>query len=272
VQGYVYAARLHAAKLATLLGHHERAAELRQQARTLQERFETVFWCEDLGLYALALDGDKQPCRVRSSNAGHCLFSGIARPDRARRVADVLLSDVCFSGWGVRTLAMTEPRYNPMSYHNGSVWPHDNALIAAGLARYGFQEHALTIMTALFDASRQVDLNRLPELYCGFPRQPGHGLTLYPVACSPQAWAAGAIFLLLQASLGLTVDAVQQQLRFSEPLLPEWLETVRIANLRVGPAVIDLALHRRADRVDVQVLRKRGTLEIVFSPREDEPS
>src|SRR5262249_31125702 len=155
-------------------------------------RFEKTFWCEDLGTYALALDGAKQLCRVRTSNAGHCLFTGIAAPERAVRVARTLLGPESFSGWGVRTLATTEARYNPMSYHNGSIWPHDNALIALGLSRYGLEEEVLQIMNGLFDASLFLDLHRLPELFCGFVRRPGEGPTLYPVACAPQSWAAAA--------------------------------------------------------------------------------
>src|SRR5262249_18706907 len=157
-----------AARLADALGKHARARDLRARALELRGRFDAAFWCDDLRTYALALDGNKRPCRVRTSNAGHCLFSGIALPERARQLADQLLSPEMCSGWGVRTLATTERRYNPMSYHNGSVWPHDNALIAAGFARYDLKEHAMRVMTGLFDASLFLDLNRLPELFCGF--------------------------------------------------------------------------------------------------------
>ena len=191
VQGYVYAARRGAADLAAILGHTERSEALSRQAAALRERFESAFWCDDLGTYALALDGDKKPCRVRTSNAGHCLFTGIADRERARRVANVLLSQESFSGWGVRTVAAGEARYNPMSYHNGSIWPHDNALIAQGLAHYGLKEGVLRILTGLFEASTFLDLHRLPELFCGFERRPGEGPTLYPVACSPQSLVGG---------------------------------------------------------------------------------
>src|SRR5262249_43161444 len=160
----------------------------------LKRRFEEVFWNEGLGTYALALDGEKKPCLVRTSNPGHCLYTGIATRPHALRVAEQLLSVDSFSGWGVRTVTSGESRYNPMSYHNGSVWPHDNAIIASGLARYGLKIAAGRILAGLFDASLFVDLRRLPELFCGFDRRPGEGPTLYPVACAPQAWSAGAPF------------------------------------------------------------------------------
>src|SRR5204862_182367 len=195
-------------------------------AEQLRERFEAAFWCEDLSTYALALDGGKRQCRVVTSNAGHCLFAGIASEERAERLAKTLMAQASFSGWGIRTVATNARGYNPMSYHNGSVWPHDNALIAAGLARYRLTRPALKILTGLFDASLFVDLHRLPELFCGFPRRPGKGPTLYPVACSPQSWAAGAVFMLLQACLGLRVCAREKQIRIQHPLLPESLQHV----------------------------------------------
>jgi glycogen debranching enzyme len=263
VQGYVYAAKRHAAALAELLGERERAETLRRQAAVLQAAFERAFWCEELATYALALDGAKRPCRVRASNAGHCLFAGIASPERAARVAQTLLSPAGTSGWGIRTLATTERRYNPMSYHNGSVWPHDNALIAAGLAAYGLKEQTLAIMTRLFDASRFVALQRMPELYCGFGRMPGQGPTLYPVACTPQSWAAGAVFLLLQACLGLTIDGPGARLRFRHPRLPAALEAVRITGLRVGAAEVDLALQRHPEGVGINVLRRSGRVDVI---------
>jgi glycogen debranching enzyme len=264
VQGYAYAAKRAAAVLAAALGNADMAARLENQARELQERFERAFWCDDLSTYALALDGDKRPCRVRSSNPGHCLMAGIADPERARRTAGTLLNASSFSGWGVRTLADGEVRYNPMSYHNGSVWPHDNALIAYGFARYGFKPEVLQVLQAMFDASTFVDLHRLPELFCGFSRRPGEGPTLYPVACAPQAWAAAAVFMCLQACLGLEVKAIQRQLCFNYPLLPEALPDVRIHNLRVGEASVDLQLVRHKNNVGINVLRREGQVEILM--------
>ena len=264
VQAYVYAARRAAADLALALGRPERAAELARQAQALRERFEQAFWCEELSTFALALDGAKRPCRVRTSNAGHCLLADLVSPAHARRVADTLLDEASFSGWGIRTVAATESRYNPMSYHNGSVWPHDNALIAAGLARYGLKDAVLKILTGLFDASLFVDLHRMPELFCGFPRRPGEGPTLYPVACAPQAWAAGAVFLLLQAALGLRISAVERRISFTYPRLPEALKEVRLTNLRVGDASVDLLLQRHGKDVGTNILRREGEVEIML--------
>ncbi len=265
VQGYVYAAKLGAAELAALLGDHIRARELAKQAQSLCQRFEESFWCDELSTYALALDGRKQPCRVRTSNAGHCLFAGIVSEERARRVASTLTNETSFSGWGIRTVATSEARYNPMSYHNGSVWPHDNALIAAGFARYGLKESAAMILAGLLDASLFLDLHRLPELFCGFPRRPGESPTLYPVACAPQSWASGAVFLLLEACLGLSVVASERKLVFSKPLLPRFLRQVTIRELRVGEARVDLLLTRHDEGdVGVNVLRREGAVEVAI--------
>ena len=265
VQGYVYAAKRDMARLATLLGHSELAGNLVSDAHALQSRFEEAFWSEDLGTYVLALDGKKRQCRVRASNAGHCLFTEMVTREHAARTAETLLSQESFSGWGIRTLASGQARYNPMSYHNGSVWPHDNALIADGLARYGFKDMALRILTGLFDASLFVDLHRLPELFCGFPRRPGDGPTLYPVACSPQSWAAASVFLLLQACLGLSVDGPNKRLVFSNPVLPPFLSEVLIRNLRVGESTVDVSLHRYPDDVGINVSRRDGEVNVVIS-------
>ena len=262
VQGYVFAARRMAAQLALALGKPEQAADLWRQAEALQERFESEFWCDDLSTYVLALDGKKRQCRVRTSNAGHCLLTGIANPERAWLTAQTLLREELFSGWGVRTIASNEARYNPMSYHNGSVWPHDNALIAWGMARYGLKEPVLKILTGMFDASLFVDLHRLPELFCGFVRRPGEGPTLYPVACAPQAWAAASVFLLLQACLGLSIHGAEERIRFSNPTLPEFLQEIRIDNLRVGKATVDLMIERHPQDVSVRVLRMDGQIII----------
>lgn len=263
VQGYVYDAKRSAAMLARVLGAEGRARELEEQAERLKRRFNEAFWCEAIGSYALALDGRKRPCAVPSSNAGQALLSGIAEPRLARRVADTLLSEDGFSGWGVRTIARSASRYNPMSYHNGSIWPHDNSMIAAGLARYGLKEQALRVMTGLFDASLQVEINRLPELFCGFQRLPGQGPTLYPVACLPQAWASGSVFHLLEACLGMSFDASRPQLSFDNPHLPPYIRWLNINGLQVGNAVVDLALRRHPRHVAVNVQRKQGDLEII---------
>jgi len=263
VQGYVYAAKRGAAHLASILGDHKRAGELESQASTLRKRFEEAFWCDDISSYALALDGQKQQCRIRTSNPGHCLYTGIASADHAYRIAHSLLSQDCFSGWGIRTVASDESRYNPLSYHNGSVWPHDNALIAAGLARYGFKDMAGEILSALLAVSTFVELHRLPELFCGLERRTREGPTLYPVACAPQAWAAGAVFLLLQSCLGLSLNAEKKQIRLDGPYLPEPLSELWIRDLRVGEACVDLFLERRANLVRLQILDKRGEVEVI---------
>jgi glycogen debranching enzyme len=263
VQGYVYEARVRAARLADVLGHEERAAALRQQAQTMKERFLDAFWCEDISMYALALDGRKQPCRVRSSNAGHCLFTGIAAPEHARQIADALLENDFFTGWGIRTISAKEKRYNPMSYHNGSVWPHDNAIIAAGMARYGYKKAAAKVPEGLLDASIFVDLHRIPELFCGFARRPGEAPTLYPVACSPQSWASASVFLLLQACLGLTINAPLSRVYLSYTCLPPSVEQLRIRNLQVGTGSLSLSLHRYPQDVGVNVERREGDIEIL---------
>jgi glycogen debranching enzyme len=263
IQAYAYAARVGTAQLAEALELPERAAELRAQAENLRRRFEDAFWLDDLGTYALALDGDKRPTRVRTSNAGHCLASGIVARDRAARVAETLMDDASFSGWGVRTVSAGESRYNPMSYHNGSIWPHDSAMVAMGLGRYGHHDAAARILTGLFEASRHFDLMRLPELFCGFTRRAGEAPTLYPVACSPQSWAAGAPFMLLQACLGLEVDAQARTVRLSHARLPLFLDHLTIENLAVGDARIDLHLERQRTGVGLNILDRTGDVEVM---------
>ena len=235
---------------------------LRTEAGELRERFELAFWNEELQTYNIALDGTKKPCNVRSSNAGQVLWSGIAYPEHARRAAETLFSPASFSGWGIRTLAQGEVRYNPMSYHNGSVWPHDNAIIAGGLARYDMQDKAAILLGALFEASLFMDLHRLPELFCGFVRRGGEGPTAYPVACSPQAWASACPFSLLQACLGLSFHFEEPRIRFEHPILPYFLQRVEIFNLQVGQAHLDLALERHKNDVGINVLRKEGDVEV----------
>jgi glycogen debranching enzyme len=263
VQGYTYAAKFAAAMLSRALGDDARADALTREATTLRERFEDAFWCEDIGTYALALDGRKKPCRVITSNAGQCLFTGIASDEHARRVAQTLLDKPSFSGWGIRTVATTEARYNPMSYHNGSVWPHDNAMIAAGFARYRLRSEASKVLSVLFDASRSFDLHRLPELFCGFPRRTGESPTLYPVSCSPQTWSSGAVFLLLGACLGLEVNGPQRTLSFTSPMLPEAVDDMQIERLKVADATVNLAFTRHGDDVGVNVLRREGDCSVI---------
>ena len=262
VQGYVFAAKQLAARCALRLGKTDRAVELQAEARLLAERFEQAFWCEELGTYALALDGARQPCRVRTSNAGQLLFTGIVREDRALRVAADLMRPDFFTGWGIRTVARGEARYNPMSYHDGSIWPHDNALIALGLARYGLKHSVEQVFKGLFDAATYMDFRRLPELFCGFRREKQRGPTLYPVACAPQAWASATPFTLLEAALGLEFDARRGEIRLRNPRLPAFLDEVVLRDLRLGPSSVDLRVRRHGDDVSMEVLRTRGRIQV----------
>lgn len=262
VQGYTYAAKLAAARLSRIAGA-DKKADLEVKAENLRVKFEEHFWCDEISSYALALDGHKRPCRVRTSNAGHCLYTGIASPEHAKRVAETLFQPESFNGWGVRTVASGEKRYNPLSYHDGSIWPHDNSLIAAGLAKYGFKHLAGKILMSLLDISTQVELHRLPELFCGVDRREGEGPTLYPVACSPQAWAAAAPFLILQACLGVSISAERKRISFDDPYLPEGIPNLEIKNLRCGGIRVDLFLERRNDSVLVHKAGAPSAIEIV---------
>jgi glycogen debranching enzyme len=265
VQAYVYGAKRGLARAARRLGRPKRADALEADAARLREAFAEAFWCEDLGGFALALDGHKRRCRVRSSNSGHALLTGLAHPEHAEIVARTLLDPDYFSGWGVRTLAASAARFNPMSYHNGSVWPHDNALLAAGLARYGETRAAATLFSAFLDASRAMEEQRLPELLCGFERHAGEAPTRYPVACSPQAWAAGAVCLLFQATLGLSVDAAARRIRLARPVLPHGIDQVTLYGVEAEGAVVDLLLERSGDGLDLRVLRRAGDLDVVLA-------
>jgi glycogen debranching enzyme len=262
VQGYVYCAKLLAARCAKRLGRMQDARRLKAEAALLAERFDASFWCPELGTYALALDGAKEPCRVRSSNAGQVLFTGIAKPERALEVGEGLLRPNFFSGWGIRTIANTEARYNPMSYHNGSIWPHDNALIALGLARYGMKRSVERVFKGLFDAATYMEMRRLPELFCGFQRGRGRGPTLYPVACSPQAWASATPFTLIEASLGLQFDPAANEIRLHNPSLPSFLDEVVIRNLQLKESSVDLKVRRHANDVSVEILERRGDIQV----------
>jgi glycogen debranching enzyme len=263
VQAYVYGAKRHAALLAGALGHHSHATSLQAQAMSLRHEFETKFWCDELSVYALALDGAKRPCRVVSSNSGQVLLTGIASPERAQRVADTLLAPGIFSGWGIRSVANTAARYNPMSYHNGSVWPHDNGLIAMGMARYGQKRAASQVFAALFDAASYMDLRRLPELFCGFVRRPHNAPTQYPVACSPQAWASATTLCLLQATLGLELFDGSREVAFYRPVLPDFIDHVHLRNLRLSGGSVDVLLHRHGNDVAATVTRRDGDVVVV---------
>jgi glycogen debranching enzyme len=264
VQGYVFAAKRAIAHYARRTGQEGCADKLEIEARRLAERFEAAFWCPDLKTYALALDSEKKPCRVRTSNAGQVLLSGIASPERAAQVAEGLLGPQFFSGWGIRTVASGQPRYNPMSYHNGSIWPHDNSLIAFGLARYNQKAAVERLFTALFNTASYMEFRRLPELFCGLQRARGRGPTLYPVACSTQAWASATPFALLAASLGLEFDPQAGEIRMRNPHLPAFLDEVVLRKLRLGEASLDIKVRRHQGDVSVEVLESRGTVQLAI--------
>ena len=253
VQAYVVAAKRAAADMASAIGDAEMAERLRTEADRLRKAFEAKYWCEELGTYVLALDGDKQACAVSTSNAGHVLFCGVAETERAVRVGRTLMDSSLFSGWGIRTVATDASLYNPMSYHNGSVWPHDCSIVAAGLARYGMRDSVGRIFTGLFDAACRFSDFRLPELFCGFARHAGEGPVCYPSACTPQAWASGSVFLLLQASLGVDINVEAGVITVANPFLPDWLDRVVVKELKVGQGRATLHFRRNGADVDVDI-------------------
>lgn len=246
VQAYVYAAKISASKIARKLQEIDLASKLEEEARVLKKRFNESFWDDELEAFVLALDGEKQPCRIVASNAGHALYSGIVGDDKAAKLVRRLLQEDMYTGWGVRTVSSQAARYNPMSYHNGSVWPHDVAVIASGMGRYGFHQEAAQLLSGMFDASLFVHLQRLPELFCGMNRRKGEGPTAYPVACSPQAWSVAAVFMMLQAILQVHIQADQQQILFHKPILPAFLPAVSIRELQLGHEMVDIELIRYA--------------------------
>lgn len=266
VQSYVYGAKVHAGKLASQLDNQNLSLKLFNEAAVLKKNFNENFWDEELSTFVLALDGDKKPCRVRSSNAGHCLFTGIADNDKAAILADTLLNSDMFSGWGVRTLSSLSGRYNPMSYHNGSIWPHDNALIAYGLSKYGLQKHVLKIMESIFDASLFIELQRIPELYCGFDKRQSIGPTAYPVACSPQAWAVGTVFMLLQSCLRIDISAINKTITFDRITLPDYLNEIHLTDLKLGDKKCSLTINRsQFGDVGFNIIHKPDDWEIIIN-------
>jgi glycogen debranching enzyme len=243
VQGYAYAALRGAAGLAEVRGHFTEAERWRKRAETLRATIERLFWIPELSFYAIAVNGDGAACKVRASNAGHLLYCGVAEPERGAMVAAQLLASGSASGWGIRTLAQGQSRYNPMSYHNGSVWPHDTAICAAGIGRYAEPSAVIRIVSEMFEAATHFGM-RLPELYCGFERMAGQGPVPYPVACLPQAWAAGSVFMLLQALLGVQIDGVSGEVHIRRPALPIGIEAIEIAGLEVSGSRIGLSFQR----------------------------
>jgi glycogen debranching enzyme len=261
VQAYAYAAYRSLSRVFMALGDDKLASKLEQDAAALARRVNRDFWLEE-GFYAIALDGSRQAAASISSNAGQALWGGIASRARAGKVVKRLMEDDMFSGWGIRTLSATSKRYNPLGYHMGTVWPHDNSLIAMGFKRYGFEDELNEVATALFDAARAFPYYRLPELFGGDERSVHQAPVPYPVACRPQAWAAGSIPMMTQAILGLCPDAPARKLTIVRPHLPYWLESVRVNALRVGSAEVDLRYRRRAGETRVEVTDIRGDLRV----------
>jgi glycogen debranching enzyme len=248
VQGYAFLAYTKMARLADMRGEHALSARWLERAQRLRQEVEARFWMPEENFYGIAIDGRGDLCRVKASNPGHLLFCGLPSPERARKVIDQLLTPAFDSGWGLRTLAKGEARFNPMSYHDGSVWPHDTALCVAGMARYGEREGVVRILSQMFETAVHFEM-RLPELYCGFPRFPGEPPVAYPVACMPQAWAAGSVFMLLQACLGITVDGWTGQIEVEHPRLPIGIDSLGLEGLRMGDHHVDLLFQHAGERV-----------------------
>jgi glycogen debranching enzyme len=264
VQAYVFLAKHRMADVFESLGEQARADELRAVATELRRRFNEQFWVEEERYFAMALDGDKRPVKTVTTNPAHGLYCMLIDPEHADDLAGRLLKPDMFSGWGIRTMSKSSVSYNPMSYHNGSVWPHDNALIAAGLKRYGYHKQTNRIATAMFETANHSDYMRLPELFCGFTRRTPNRPVSYPVACSPQAWAAGSPFLLLQAMLGLSAQAHNNLLTINSPVLPPWLNTVELKNLRVGDSTLHLVFRREGETTSFSMLSKEGSVRVVM--------
>jgi glycogen debranching enzyme len=265
IQGYVYDAKRRLADLAERLGELELSNKLAAEAAELQRKFEQAFWMDDVGFYAIALDRDKRQVGSIGSNPGHCLWSGIVAPERVNAVVDRLLDPTMDCGWGIRTYASGQPGYNPVGYHTGTVWPHDNALIAAGMKRAGRHDAADRVASRIFEAAQHSPDFRLPELFCGFDRGLADVPVPYPVACSPQAWSAATALSLLQTMLGMHADAARDVLELDRPHLPSWLGKVTVHELRVGERTVDLLFHRwRGTTTSAEVLRRDGPLELVI--------
>jgi glycogen debranching enzyme len=265
IQGYVYDAKLRTAALARRLGDDALAERLEREAGDLRERFNAAFWMDQQGFYALGLDADKKQIGAIASNAGHCLWSGIVPPERVKPVIDRLLDPALDCGWGIRTYAAGQPGFNPVGYHTGAVWPHDNAIIAAGMKRAGNHEAADRIASRIFEAAQHAPDFRLPELFCGFERGASAAPVPYPVACSPQAWAAASPLFLLQTMLGMRAEAADGILELDRPHLPGWLGKVTVHDLHVGERTVDLLFHRwRGTTTSAEVLRRDGPLELLI--------
>ncbi len=264
VQAYVYAAKIRLSDIARMKKRLDLADQWEDEAKDLKRRFNQDFWMDDEDFCALALDGEGKPVNSISSNPGHCLSLGILLPEKAYSVAERLRAPDMFSGWGIRTLSSLSPAYNPMGYHVGSVWPHDNSMIALGLRSLGLIDQALELSQGLIDMTLNQPYNRPPELFCGYQRQEDKAPVNYPVACSPQAWATGSIFQLLQMMVNLVPDARNNCLRIIDPALPESINQLSLHNLRVGSTLLDLEFERSGTTTACRVAKKRGNLRVVI--------
>ncbi len=266
VQGYFYSAKIKMAWLASYLGDIELASQILSEAEEFKKNFHRAFWMEDEEYYALALDKDGRQLKVISSNPGHLLETGILEPEYAQKVTDKLFKNDMFSGWGIRTLSYDSVAYNPMSYHNGSIWPHDNSLIAAGLSKIGDTDSVLKITTVMFEAARLMHYKRLPELFCGFSRhyERQDPPVLYPVACIPQAWATASVFLLIQSMLNMEPDAQSRKLRILNPKLPNWLNVLEMHDLKVGDSSVSIEFRKTSKGLVIDVFNKKGKLDIII--------
>ena len=262
VQGYIYAAKNGVAKVFECLGDMERGAQLRREADRLRRRINEAFWVRE-GFFGLALEANGNLSRAVTSNAGQLLWSGAPFRGRARQQIDRLMQRDMYSGWGIRTLSSAAQGYNPLGYHRGTVWPHDNALIISGMKRYGAEKELNELATGLFDAAAAFPYLRLPELFSGAPRASQQSPVPYPVACRPQAFAAAALLQTTTAILGLAPDASANRLYLVKPRLPHWLESVRVSGLKVGEATVDLNYELRGSRTSIEVLNLDGDLDLV---------
>jgi glycogen debranching enzyme len=264
VQGYVFDAKRRMGWLARTLGDNELADRLERESEELKDRFNRDFWMEKEGFFGLALDGQKNLVPTITSNPGHCLWSGILDVEKSGRVARRLMGSGLSSGWGIRTLAARQDAYDPIGYHTGSIWPHDNALIAHGLKVSGFDRESMEVIDQLSMAGAYFPMARYPELFCGFSPNDVPLPVEYPVACRPQAWASGAPLLMIRSYAGMVADAPNNKLYIARPSLPSWLDEAEIQGMRVGSARVDLALSQRGGATSIQVPRKEGDLEILI--------
>jgi len=263
VQGYVYQAKKGMAEIFFYLGEKDKAKKLEREAQELKKRFNKDFWMEERKYFAFGLDYQKKQIASITSNPGHCLYSGIVSQDKSEAVVKKLLSDEMFNGWGIRTMGKNEPGYNPTSYHNGSVWPHDNSIIINGLTRYNYHREAIKVINGLIKASQYFKYNRLPELFCGFSHKETQRPIEYPVACSPQAWACGSIYLIIQSLLGINADVISNRI-YLKPILPDKINKVEVKNLKIGDNRADFMLIKEGNRVKLSDVKTEGNIKLIL--------